>query len=443
MISKMSLYKFKAISSAEDIEIKPITIICGKNSCGKSSIIQSLLLLKQTLDKPSINEAEIALEGDYLHYSHLSDISFKLPQPNTAKIEYRFELMQDDKIIGYYGFVVRQSSTVKKSKMGPYISEIKWKISSGNEENIHLEKEQLKIKKKMLPDVVRSKEDAEKIEYGVLRLFHYLPNELTGYKKNTNELEKINLGISTELMKICQNLYNDIYNIKYLSPLRAIPQRAYLQFSVQENDIAIDGSNAAQYLWLNKDRKIPSGGQNVSLLSGVNECLQLIGLDQEIAVKRTNRILYQLTAKLKGDSTKEVPISDIGFGYSQIIPIIIRGLIAKKNSLTIYEQPEIHLHPSSAGNIADLLIKFAKDNKRSIVETHSADLINKLRLRIVQSPELKNMVNIIFVEQNSNSETSVRQFQFNENGLPPEWPEGFIDESQQIAEAIINARINK
>jgi len=101
------------------------------------------------------------------------------------------------------------------------------------------------------------------------------------------------------------------------------------------------------------------------------------------------------------------------------------------------------LHPSSAGNIADLLIKFAKDNKRSIVETHSADLINKLRLRIVQSPELKNMVNIIFVEQNSNSETSVRQFQFNENGLPPEWPEGFIDESQQIAEAIINARINK
>jgi predicted ATPase len=443
MITKLSLFNFQAISKAENIEIKPITIICGKNSCGKSSIIRSLLLLKQTLEKPVINESELSMEGDYLHYSHLSDIAHNIPHPNTAKIEYRFDIQRTNTIAGYLGFVFRQSGTVKKSKKGPYISEIYWGPEGDSEKNsIRLEKEVLKISPKIIKELVNVN-TAHISKNAQLQLFHFLPNEIIINNETEGKKDNIILDYNKLIMQLSQDLYIELKGIKYLSPLRAIPQRAYLQFSVQDSDIATDGSNVAQYLWLNKDEKVKFEDESVTLISGVNKCLKFMGLDQKISVKRTNRILYQLTASLKTNEDKEVPISDIGFGYSQIIPMIVRGLTVQQNSLTIYEQPEIHLHPSSAASIADLLISFAKDNKRSIVETHSADLINKLRLRIIENPNLAKLVNIIFVEQDENNLTKIRQFQFDEDGMPPEWPIGFIDESQQIAEKIIMARTQK
>jgi len=441
MISKIWIKHFKAISCSNEIEIKPITIICGKNSSGKSSIIQSLLLLKQTLNNPSFANSELALEGDYLHYSHLSDISHRLPHANTAKIDYEFELVSDGQVLGRYGFSFRQSAASQKSRKGPYIFDIRWCEDDGVKNIIRIEKERLRLNNKLFNLISPDKEFDNKSEYE-LKLYHFLP-EFIRCKNTNNDWSRITLAKGNILRRLSDNLYWELSDLEYLSPLRAMPQRAYLQFSGQESELEIDGSNVAQFLWLNKDKKVVLNSERITLLNGVNACLKIMGLDQEISVKRTNRILYQLTVKLHNDSKKEVPISDVGFGYSQIIPMIVRGLMSRNKALTIYEQPEIHLHPSSAGNIADILIQFSRDGKRSIVETHSADLINKLRLRIIENPELSELVNIIFVERDASNDATIRQFRFDEDGMPPEWPIGFLDESQSIAEKIICARINR
>ncbi|HEY3489181.1 MAG TPA: AAA family ATPase [Candidatus Deferrimicrobiaceae bacterium] len=442
MITGFSVSNFKAIKKTAEINIKPITIICGKNSSGKSSLIQSLLLLKQTLDAPRINAVEMSLEGEYLHYAHLSDIAHGLPQPNSAKIEYRFFVQPDKMPSGYFGIVFRQSGRVKKSKKGPYVSEMYWGNKDIGHKQIKLENDKLKIGSKVFLDLINEDKSSTYKLPAELTLFRFLPEAiLVETDKGKNRF--VGVETSKAIMVYAKELFHFINQIRYLSPLRAVPQRAYLQFSSQDEDIAIDGSNSAMYLWHNKDKKVAFAGESKPLLVAVNECLKAIGLDQEISVKRTNRILYQLTARLPGSSKKMVPISDVGFGYSQILPMIIRGLSVRGDILTIYEQPEIHLHPSSAGKIADVLFIFAKDGRRSIVETHSADLINKLRLRIVENNELSKLVNVVFIEPDSTGDVNIRQFEFNEDGMPPDWPDGFLDESQKIAEQIILARLNK
>ena len=85
MITKMSLQNFKSFKNMDDLDIKPLTIIVGRNSCGKSSIIQSLLLLKQTLEAP--RDIRLCLEGDYLKYTNLQELSFGLPDIEKANIK--------------------------------------------------------------------------------------------------------------------------------------------------------------------------------------------------------------------------------------------------------------------------------------------------------------------------------------------------------------------
>ncbi|VBB39884.1 hypothetical protein TRIP_E230067 [uncultured Spirochaetota bacterium] len=449
MISKFSLYDFKALKEAKDIEIKPITVICGKNSIGKSSIIQSLLLLKQTLDKPIFAESELSLEGDYLHYSHLADISYNLPHPNIAKIKYTFDLIDKDNQFGEISFSFKQSAQSKKSKFGPYVSEISW-IDGESNNTIKLEKDDLIVKKSLLSRLLKKdlfkNKDASNINsltYGKLNLFHFFPNEIELFYQNSKDSQPTRFHYNSKLINFCRDLYSELKNISYLGPLRATPQRAYLSFSGQFNDLLADGSNIAQYMWQNREKRVVLDGSDYNFLDAVNHCLSLMQLDQKITIKRTNRILYQINAYIDKSMKLQVPISDIGFGYSQILPFIVKGITSEKKSITIFEQPELHLHPSSAGSIADLLILFAKNGKRSIIETHSPDLINKLRLRVIQAPELKEIINIIFLDKTTDNKTFIRQLKLDENGMPPEWPEGFIDDSQKLAQHLITARIKR
>ena len=85
MITSLSLENFKSFKKLDELKIKPLTILLGKNSCGKSSIIQSLLLLKQTLEEN--NEDDLNVEGKYLKFSDLRDITYGLPNAKRdAKI---------------------------------------------------------------------------------------------------------------------------------------------------------------------------------------------------------------------------------------------------------------------------------------------------------------------------------------------------------------------
>ncbi|EBX0434616.1 DUF3696 domain-containing protein, partial [Salmonella enterica subsp. enterica serovar Bareilly] len=134
-------------------------------------------------------------------------------------------------------------------------------------------------------------------------------------------------------------------------------------------------------------------------------------------------------------------ISDMGFGYSQVLPIVTaiwleteRRIASPRRPITfIIEQPELHLHPSYQNNLAKIFAKVvttAKSNNidlKIIFETHSQTMIEALGECIEDNMGLsENDVSILIFEKNDKQQTIVQKSYFNEDGFLQSWPVGFF-----------------
>ncbi len=439
MFNKISLRNFKSFKKLDEIELKNITIIAGKNSCGKSSILQSMLLLKQTLESSS--DSPLCLEGKYIKCSNIKELTFGLPPVNQAKFGYEF-FFEDKSSV--------ELSFKNKSVDGSYIPVLDHNIVRINKDNkiVKLSNDLTKTKLTKLLDKINFPVDIEKILSFEIIYDKFTPSHVkieVETETDDDGPQTINLPIFlvfSEGNKLNLKLVNSLKNIRYLSPVRAIPERAYVHYSEDASELNEDGSNAAHILWSKKNSLVKWKGETIKLKDALNECISCMGLNQEISPDKIGDILYKVGIK-EDISGKNVSLADVGFGYSQIIPVILLGLINNSNNLMLLEQPEIHLHPSSAANLADLFLNFAKDDKKFVIETHSQELINRLRLRVIENPELKDKINIVFIESDSELGAQATQFEIDNNGMFPSWPDGFLDESKKLADAIIKARLAK
>jgi predicted ATPase len=132
-------------------------------------------------------------------------------------------------------------------------------------------------------------------------------------------------------------------------------------------------------------------------------------------------------------------LKNVGFGVSQVLPIILQCILAEPDSTIIIEQPELHLHPKMQSRLADFFLAMSLLGKQIIIETHSEYIIDKLRLRIVQAP-LKTPINdkiAIYFAEKKDGNSEFRRIHINEYSVVSEWPEGFFEESMQIAREIL------
>ncbi len=117
---------------------------------------------------------------------------------------------------------------------------------------------------------------------------------------------------------------------------------------------------------------------------------------------------------------------DVGYGASQVIPIIMTCL-SETTAPLIVEQPEIHLHPKAQGIIADLLCRTSK-HRQVFIETHSVHMINRARILIAKGEIKAEDVIVNYIDRTSKG-SRVRNIGIMHNGdFADPWPEGFFDE---------------
>jgi len=140
-------------------------------------------------------------------------------------------------------------------------------------------------------------------------------------------------------------------------------------------------------------------------------------------------------------------ITEVGFGVSQILPIITLGLLSPTDSILIFEQPEIHLHPRAQAGLAEFLLCLARTGRRILVETHSDHLINRLRRRAAEdeTDTFGAMVNILFVTPptTDGEGAKIERARINKYGDIENWPPSFLADAAQDARAIMLAGSNK
>lgn len=247
-------------------------------------------------------------------------------------------------------------------------------------------------------------------------------------------------------------------SLKYLGPLRDAPKPVYpLAPAADPYDVGIRGEHTASILELHKSKKIhyiPSANFKEAevdrktitrtLEAAVTDWLQYLGVANSVKSRDRGKLGHELKVELD-NSGRLHDLTHVGVGVSQVLPILVMGLLAGTDSTLVFEQPELHLHPKVQTLLGDFFLSMALCNKQCIIETHSEYLIDRLRFRIAAATpekELNSQAKIYFVEKPSES-SQFREVVINEYGAISDWPEGFFDQSQQQAEQILRAAAMK
>jgi predicted ATPase len=244
--------------------------------------------------------------------------------------------------------------------------------------------------------------------------------------------------------------------VRYLGPLRDEPRPIYpLSSSGDVLDVGTKGEFTAAVLGLNRDefvhylspKDVAAGRYDRPLIErrlteAVDDWIQYMGVSEGVETRDLGSRGHELRVRSAG-MVQTLDLTQVGVGVSQVLPIIVMALVAPAGSLTIFEQPELHLHPRVQTLLGDFFLSMIHSNIQCLVETHSEYLVNRLRLRTASTDsDLREKLRIYFTETDG-ATCSYRSVEMNEYGGLNDWPVGFFDQSQQESEAILRAGIAK
>ena len=450
MIKKIALENFKCFHDRTEIEINPLTILCGTNSSGKSSIFKSLLIVKQTFESRS-PYASLLLSGTLVDNGTFDDVVFmnSSSKEKSFIIEHEFDIhnhkmhskgiflkRQDAKAFNelrriFYAtkkevakFNIRLTITVEKQKNE--INEFSQYITDNYVSAYSINIIGYDCDENIIPECNSSIcfENPENVEGHLLSW-----NNIPGYSRAINSFEKyicicslsglaitsvfaynMKNGIKSiipNILSIVRVTFAQYEGINFIAPLRQNPERNYL-IKGNVNSVGLSGENTPVLLAKLKDDFV------------VNDFTYLHdGKEKPLKDFYLDIVQYWLSffgiGKLSIDGNKNAisikldnhNIADVGFGVSQILPIITQGIYMNKEEVFLIEQPEIHLHPKMELDMADYLIELAKSERCVIVETHSDHIINRVVRRVMEKYEMLNkLVKIYFIE-NRNGESKI------------------------------------
>lgn len=554
MLKNLNLYNFRCFSSEQNIPLSPITLIYGPNSSGKSSLLKSLLVMKQTIEEASPN-TNLITKGPYTDIGNFKDFinNHDTKKKYSIKFQFDFTKQKNNRYIHTYyrmnlpksiskisiEFFYRNSTSqnnvlnninlyindelqpflniektnkrssitsrfyrmrysnfqstknnndspnlyevkninweslffketwksfIEKSKKEKYSEKIATKVdhletelkkenharqrnflglsseklneeiaaykkcldflNKNNEEMLNEFKDEIKnfysqnyliFTNIIFWDEISTKED--NLDYFNAMLFK--PRNLYYYNNEIDLDLDINHKINSLLYTISNLIQSYFRNTKYLGALRDNPERYYLTTPTVKNYVGKSGKDTIDII-----------AKNTILKNKINKQLKNLELGYSITPRKIpNEDIYLFLLK-EEQSGITVSLNDVGFGVSQILPILVQSMLSQNETILI-EQPEIHIHPKLQAELGTLFAECIKEpyNNNFIIETHSENIILRLQKLIRKKVLSSHDVTVIYV--NKTEEGSIcSHLRLNENGdFIDDWPNGFFEES--------------
>ena len=451
---------FRGFRDTGDIEFKPLTILIGPNNSGKSSLIQPLLLMRQTLLSPPSSQP-LVLRGDLVRAGDFKDlvtcgntnldISFSVdfhfhgqPQskrgpvgsipPGGVTCIFSWDSRQMEMVLSKYVVVDTYNRILyqrNRTQDGSYdLSSVRGffkqeDLSGRNSTDLKMRRKIraaapehfLFLGEQLFTDIL-----TETIEDD-----SYPPPPMT-VAKVRNYVAISEFAVSGLRDLLC-------LNISYLGPLRESPRRVYETSGQPPNDVGINGNRTPELI-LNQFNRPISGS------STLTKWLKHFDLPPVIKAQRLNDLTsaFSLIATTDDHGT-EVNFADLGFGVSQLLPLIVQCLITSEGHSLITEQPEIHLNPKLQAGLADLFVDVVQRKGSVIVETHSEHLLTRIRRLVAEGKISSGEVAIYYIEHDSDG-SRVREVPMTKIGHVDanDWPEGFFDQGYREASGLAKAQ---
>lgn len=217
----------------------------------------------------------------------------------------------------------------------------------------------------------------------------------------------------------------------YLGPLREYPKRYYISSGEKPSDVGLRGERTVDFLYLRR----------AQIIEEIAYWLKKFKMAKEINVVRVAAGIWKVElVNLRTEISNN--LKDVGFGVSQVLPIVTEGIVAQPGTTVIVEQPEIHLHPRAQAQLADLFIQLAKEDKYSIVETHSEHMILRFARRIAEGALKKDDI-VIYEFKLLKRGSRVREIPFDDYGNLKEWPAEFFETELEDTMKHVKAQARK
>lgn len=430
-----------------------LTGFFGTNSSGKTSILQLLLLLKQTTESSDrALTLDLGSEKSYVQLGTFKDIifdhevsnelNFELGWTLPSKLEIKDTIERNPDLSGNtLTFKSRIRQHVKSGKIRA--EEFSYDFDGYQFSMYKPDQDKHKFAIKVTSqkqDFSLNKTRGRKWELPEPLKFYGFPDQVKAYHTNADFLSDFQLQL--------EEFFSRIY---YLGPLREYPHRQYLWAGAQPADVGIRGAQVVDAILASRNNNIRisrgKGKRKLLVEEYVAFWLKELNLIHDFRVEQLveGSNYYQVKVK-KTPSSAEVLITDVGFGVSQILPVLTLCYYVPEGSVLIIEQPEIHLHPSVQAGLADVFIDAIQTkNIQIILESHSEHLLRRLQRRIAEEKFDKNQAALYFC-QIGKGKSELLPLQLDLFGNIQNWPPGFFgDEMAELAaisEAVFNRMSN-
>lgn len=518
MINGIGVSNFRSFKKETLIELKPITVFVGKNSSGKSSLLRTFPLFRQSVEENTTGP--ILWYGRYVDFGDFEEIKSNGVDNNNINFLFNISLTEktQNRYSPYYRYwnipatemdlsvnltvyskdrktktrqvtinhkdfsislYIDDNENAKLSiKVGdtdlekdgltvrnlgqfiPHIIQKKSKdeqITNPNRRYLYgpnidrsLEISFLENATKILQKNFHSKTDIDRITHTLSRmaflpfknmksmlesLFKEQKTFIKNFSNNSDEITKsiypyilgANINTASELIN---RTLSEVFNkVKYIAPLRATSERFYRFQDLQINEIDHTGSNLAMLL--------------NSLKQHEKNKFEEWTKENFDFVVRVKQVGAHFAVIISTNNKDEFNISDMGFGYSQVLPIVTAIWLETERRTNNYpsapitfiiEQPELHLHPSYQYNLAKTFAKVISKAKKTnidlkiIFETHSQSMIEALG-ECIEDGQIDihpEDISILVFDKNDDNSTKVTKSYFDANGYLENWPIGFF-----------------
>ena len=410
-ITKIAVKGFKSIAKECEIDIRPLTILAGANSSGKSSIMQPLLMLKQTLEAP-YDPGPLLIDGPNVQFTEAAQFLSALPNGKKAD---RFQIQVE---VRDFSTSYSVTTIYQKGRRGIHIAKMTMKNKTWDRSS-----EDWTLYPDMPSEEIKSQTHENLLEFA----------DVVKRSRCFLDVESQEDELTWDITKIVEYYILDSIHIPIL---RGSPERTYklnstgpLYPGTFENYVA-----SLIHKWQRTRNK---------RLITLGDALRTLGLTGKIGTQKVSDVRVEIKVnRLSPDRTKNkdrVNITDAGFGILQVLPVLVAVIAADPGSLVYLEQPELHLHPRAQVALAQVLADAAKRGLRVVAETHSSLLLLGIQTLVAEGDLPPELVKLHWFTRREDGVTEVDSVDLDEAGAYGDWHMDFDDVDLKTQSRYLNA----